>query len=251
MRIGRVAGSILALGGFAIVVICGFAFIVIIALDSLTGGKPPELSATASPRSVQGVAQQPSAVADPLAEMHATERKNYVQGLNSVLDGGAFARDSDGELVIKSPELVDRVARDALMSTSFSPRRLEGLCNMGFKGIKLYASTFGDSTEYSVCQESKKDREERLHAQFAKRQEFARNLAAGLNSNSDVQSIDVIGSELVFTGKGLDPSFVQSNLPLMMDQNAKSNACGLGFTGMRVRPSPESKGTFISYRCPK
>ena len=244
MRFNKLASGAIVLGGVAI-----FSILFAWGVEYIASDKLSEPRATSEPHTPSEV-QEPSTAPDPLAEMHAKERKNYIQMLNKSLGDGGFARESDEELVIKSPDFDSRAARDQVVSQGFNPNQREVLCSLGFKGIKLYASTFGDSTEYSVCKESKKDRGERLNAEFSKRQEFARNLAT-LNSNPDIQNIEAIGSELVYTGKGLDPSFFQSNLPLMMDQKEKSAFCGLGFTGMRVRPSPKARGTLISYGCPK
>ncbi|HEY5328439.1 MAG TPA: hypothetical protein VIJ79_01030 [Acidobacteriaceae bacterium] len=235
-----------------IVVLALLSLFVLLAILFLTGpnhGKRDQAPGTEA----TAISTQSNVASDPLADMHATERRNYVQELNRLLDNGGLARDSDQVLNIKSPDLGTRAARDYLMSTTFDPRRLEGLCNIGFKSIRLYADTFGDATEYAVCKESKHAHDQRAQALFSQRQAFANNLAASFNSNPQVPqtSVEAVGPELVLTGKGLDPDFFRSNLPLMMGQDGTAGACSLGFTGLRVRPSSKVRGTFISYGCPR
>jgi hypothetical protein len=194
------------------------------------------------------------ATIDPAYSARAAQRERYVEELNKSIEPRATARAAQDVLEIKSFYFADKSVRDETVGRTFGSKTLAVLCKIGFRQIHLYATYFGDDTGflegdtpvYSVCKASQEDQ---ARAEYAKRQDMARQLSASQASGSGIR-VDAVGTELVITTPDADSHSAKAYIGTW-DGSTRRGACALGFTGLRVRKSLSSKGDFISYHCSK
>ncbi len=82
------------------------------------------------------------------------------------------------------------------------------------------------------------------------RKAFVSSIRGPLLASPKISSIEVNGRDLEIVGKnGLDTKTVSSTFLSAMGEEFKSNACILGFVGMRVRKDVSDKGIYSSLNC--
>jgi hypothetical protein len=172
----------------------------------------------------------------------------------------ATISDLDGDMVIVSDALKLKPDRDRLMRSTFDPAYRKALCTAGFKTVELKSGAiFGDGDTYSLgCPETKEERAARLEAQRSQRQEFVDQLQNRFNSDSEVAALGIhveqAADELILTSssaKDVSPQVFRSMLVQQFSDSSGNKLCNVGFRGLRVRTSPSSGGTFISFGCGK
>jgi hypothetical protein len=169
----------------------------------------------------------------------------------------ATISDLDGELVIVSDDLKLKPQRDSLMRSTFDPAYRKALCSLGFKTVELRGDVIlGDRDTYSLCPETKEDRDARLDAQKGQRQAFVDELQQKFSSDSGIASLDILveqgAGELILTSPSANEVPIKLLRSMIADSDdSNSNLCSIGFHGLRVRSSPSSSGRFITFNCGK
>jgi hypothetical protein len=197
----------------------------------------------------------PQSNPNPMAGINATKRKNYVALLNQRFhhDGSdGLATDSDGMLIVSTNDVESEAEREQFVSTGFPEKAQEALCDMGFTALRIKSKWAIDGSTFSVaCRQTKGQKAAAAVEKLRQREALAGQIQGTTRAIAGFEDATVIarGSELVLTAKGADPAFYQENLPLTMDQQARTNACEMGFRGMRVRRSKTSMGMLIPFGC--
>ena len=232
-------------------------------ISRLGGGNIDEQNGTQSQRTEPAK----TSVVDPgeriLNDAKKPAREKYVSKMqdefrNQGVD--ATISDLDGDMVIVSDALKLKPDRDRLMRSTFDPAYRKALCTAGFKTVELKSGAiFGDGDTYSLgCPETKEERAARLEAQRSQRQEFVDQLQNRFNSDSEVAALGIhveqAADELILTSssaKDVSPQVFRSMLVQQFSDSSGNKLCNVGFRGLRVRTSPSSGGTFISFGCGK
>jgi hypothetical protein len=172
----------------------------------------------------------------------------------------ATISDSDGELIIVSDALNLKPNRDQFMRTTLDAAYRRNLCVAGFRTVKLTSGVlFGDGDTYSMgCPESKEERQARLGALKGQRQQFVEQLQNSFSSDPEVAALGIrveqAVDELIMTAPSsanVSPKLLRSVVSSEFGDGSSNKLCGVGFHGLRVRSSPSSNGTFISFDCGK
>jgi len=226
-------------------------------------GKKDEQNLT---QSIQPQTSEPvkSAVVDPsegtLNDAKKTAREKYINKMqvefrNSGVE--ATISDLDGDMVIVSDDLKLKPQRDSLMRSTFGPAYRKALCTLGFKTVELRGGViFGDGDTYSLCPETKEERDARSDAQKGQRQAFVDVLQQRFSSDSGIASLDIRveqgAGELILTSPSAKDAPIKLLRSMITDSDGGTgNLCGIGFQGLRVRSSSSSSGRFISFNCGK
>jgi hypothetical protein len=208
-----------------------------------------------------------SAVVDPnegiLNDAKKTAREKYVNKMQDEFRNQgveATISDLDGEMVVVSDVLKLKPDRDRLMRSAFDPAYRKALCAAGFKTVELKSGVVnGDGDTYSLgCPETKEEKDVRLEAQRGQRQAFVDELQKSFNGDSETAALNIRvehgTNELIMTGssaKDVPQKMLRSMLAAEFGDGSSNKLCGVGFRGLRVRSSPSSSGTFISFNCGK
>ena len=232
-------------------------------ISRLGGGKKDEQNLT---QSNQPQTSEPvnNAVVDAregiLNDAKKTARDKYINKMQAEFRNSgveATISDLDGELVIVSDDLKLKPQRDSLMRSTFDPAYRKALCSLGFKTVELRGDVIlGDRDTYSLCPETKEDRDARLDAQKGQRQAFVDELQQKFSSDSGIASLDILveqgAGELILTSPSANEVPIKLLRSMIADSDdSNSNLCSIGFHGLRVRSSPSSSGRFITFNCGK
>jgi len=237
------------------------------------GRDQPHQSAWGGKKDAQNLSQSPtsdplnSAVVDPnegiLNDAKKTAREKYVNKMQDEFRNQgveATISDLDGEMVVVSDVLKLKPDRDRLMRSAFDPAYRKALCAAGFKTVELKSGVVnGDGDTYSLgCPETKEEKDVRLEAQRGQRQAFVDELQKSFNGDSETAALNIRvehgTNELIMTGssaKDVPQKMLRSMLAAEFGDGSSNKLCGVGFRGLRVRSSPSSSGTFISFNCGK
>jgi hypothetical protein len=208
-----------------------------------------------------------SAQVDPnagiLNDATKTAREKYVNKMQDEFRNQgveATISDLDGEMVVVSDALKLKPDRDRLMRSAFDPTYRKALCAAGFKNVELKSGVvFGDGDTYSLgCPETKEEKDARLGARKGQRQAFVDELQKSFNGDSETAAINIRveqgADELILTGssaKDIPPKMLRSMTAAGFGDGTSNKLCSVGFHGLRVRSSPSSSGTLISFNCGK